>query len=1206
MNQDLTGQTIHDDAAANFCRYNKRDFKELSVNKRVKLSGVDGEVNKPIMMGSIIDDDIEVKDVVYTPNLKYNIDSQYQLIDKYGWTEDRTVGPREKRYIKEDNGQIKERLYSRNLGETHFVRVCVFTENTPDLERTIFKMQIIHENHGHLKIKGMMMLLSIYPADKLGFTLEELKLYAKHFNCRGCKEGQATKRRRDGNNNLIYIDYFSYGNKEGIHIDVFFIEKYFVFLLARSHRTKMRWMKKLPQNFKGIDIKVKLLEIMGDYKYANKELNFIRSDNAPTFVTLKSWMQLFGVRWYMAPPGMHTSKIERDGRTVKDLSRVIIQTLEYKLPRGWIEDVVKEAIFLLNTRYDEKLKNIPWELFYNEKINYAEDFKFKFGDILSYPDVKSKKSMSSNLYYGAIVGRDPTTGNLWVENLKNKKRFKISKFESIVPVDNDIREYFYIYEEVEYFEYSTYRSTIKMINNQVTSLENPTRSVLTSDSRLNYNDEIINDISDTTTDLIKLRIGDQRDASDSSIPKSEIVLEDKGSPRENDDILKELYQMVQKLDNNNILIDNLTSVHESIKQQFSKMENLEIEDNTSSDQEKVNILLKDIKALELEEPYIEDIHNTYSILATQMKYESMYKLHPDVTEQAGISELGTISDRDTLIGVMRRDIPRNEKIVYIMTRYVEKFKNGVFDKVKARTLLGGDRLKDIYEMRWDEVNARTVSLSTLYTCLAIMAKEKMDIATMDFKNAFLYANLPEEDQCFAKLTPDNVQILLKHDYNKWSKYVNEEDGCIYVKVKGALYGHPKAPLLWYEYLCDKLKLLGFKPLNSEACIFIRIKEGKVSLICMHVDDLFIGTKDDNLFDELKAFKKEHFNDEGTIVIGVVQEYLNMNIKIDHSDGSVEITQEPYWNKILNKFRIEKKMNVPHVAKFMDRLRERNEDIMGSQEDKTKFLSILMSILWGAKRSFPSVLFNVTALASQNIYGTEEDYNDAVKILEHIHQHYKQGIRLKIKGKVQLSVFVDSSCNFHKDTRGHGGFVISLGDEGYGGPVETNSNKAKTNGRSSLEYELFEVHAMLPSLILLREVLEELGYKQDPIPIFEDNQGMIDLLRRGKVNSGATKHIAAKYYYARDLMKRRIIVFKHCPTLLMIADIFTKNLPGPRYKQLMKRLINYDDQDDQFSNEVYEKLYKEKVHEIFNLGDIQNMDIMNLIIKCVMEYDEEQP
>ena len=228
-NQDLTGQTIHDDAAANFCRYDKKDFKELTVNKRVRLSGVDGEVKKPIMMGSIMDDDIEIRDVVYTPNLKYNIDSQYQLIDKYGWVEDRTVGPRVKRYIKEHNGKIIERMYSRDIGETHFIRIFAFKDDTPELEKTLFKMQIIHENFGHMKIRGLMILLSIYPAEKLGFTLEELKIYSKHFNCRGCKEGQATKRRRDGNNNLIYIDYFTYGNKEGIHIDVFFIEDYFVF-----------------------------------------------------------------------------------------------------------------------------------------------------------------------------------------------------------------------------------------------------------------------------------------------------------------------------------------------------------------------------------------------------------------------------------------------------------------------------------------------------------------------------------------------------------------------------------------------------------------------------------------------------------------------------------------------------------------------------------------------------------------------------------------------------------------------------------------------------------------------------------------------------------------------------------------------------------------------------------------------------------------
>ena len=43
-----------------------------------------------------------------------------------------------------------------------------------------------------------------------------------------------------------------------------------------------------------------------------------------------------------------------------------------------------------------------------------------------------------------------------------------------------------------------------------------------------------------------------------------------------------------------------------------------------------------------------------------------------------------------------------------MTRYTEKCKNGTFDRVKSRMLLGGDKLADEFTHRWDEINSRTV------------------------------------------------------------------------------------------------------------------------------------------------------------------------------------------------------------------------------------------------------------------------------------------------------------------------------------------------------------------------------------------------------------------------------------------------------------------------------------------------------------------
>ena len=44
-----------------------------------------------------------------------------------------------------------------------------------------------------------------------------------------------------------------------------------------------------------------------------------------------------------------------------------------------------------------------------------------------------------------------------------------------------------------------------------------------------------------------------------------------------------------------------------------------------------------------------------------------------------------------------------------------------------------------------------------------------------------------------------------------------------------------------------------------------------------------------------------------------------------------------------------------------------------------------------------------------------------------------------------------------------------------------------------------------------------------------------------MSSGVTRHIHSKSYYGKDLLIRKIIELRHCPTLLMIADIFTKDL-----------------------------------------------------------------
>ena len=93
----------------------------------------------------------------------------------------------------------------------------------------------------------------------------------------------------------------------------------------------------------------------------------------------------------------------------------------------------------------------------------------------------------------------------------------------------------------------------------------------------------------------------------------------------------------------------------------------------------------------------------------------------------------------------------------------------------------------------------------------------------------------------------------------------------------------------------------------------------MSYICLHVDDGFIGTLDENLFKELQEFLNEHFRGEGKIEVGSILEYLNLIFNFDLQDGSVKISQEPYWQKVVNRFKMEGTFEIPHTSTYMDRL-----------------------------------------------------------------------------------------------------------------------------------------------------------------------------------------------------------------------------------------------------------------------------------------------
>ena len=88
------------------------------------------------------------------------------------------------------------------------------------------------------------------------------------------------------------------------------------------------------------------------------------------------------------------------------------------------------------------------------------------------------------------------------------------------------------------------------------------------------------------------------------------------------------------------------------------------------------------------------------------------------------------------------------------------------------------------------------------------------------------------------------------------------------------------------------------------------------------------------------------------------------------------------------------------------------------------------------------------------------------------------------------------------------------------------------------------------LVAARRLLKEMGYEQlQPTRVMEDNQPAIALVRDQARMEGATKHTDMRHLKLRELQADGVFEVQYCRTSLMLADLFTKNLPAQTFNAL---------------------------------------------------------
>ena len=140
--------------------------------------------------------------------------------------------------------------------------------------------------------------------------------------------------------------------------------------------------------------------------------------------------------------------------------------------------------------------------------------------------------------------------------------------------------------------------------------------------------------------------------------------------------------------------------------------------------------------------------------------------------------------------------------------------------------------------------------------------------------------------------------------------------------------------------------------------------------------------------------------------------------------------------------------------------------------------------------------------------------------------------------LQLVGFVDAAyATDTKTRRSVTGLVFCLA----GGAIAYKSKLQVTIATSSTEAEFIAAVHAAKIAKYLRAVLLEFGFPQDEAtPLYEDNLSAIAMINERKPTSNS-RHIDIQYFAIQEWRHRNIVVMRHIPGVINIADQATKAL-----------------------------------------------------------------
>lgn len=518
-------------------------------------------------------------------------------------------------------------------------------------------------------------------------------------------------------------------------------------------------------------------------------------------------------------------------------------------------------------------------------------------------------------------------------------------------------------------------------------------------------------------------------------------------------------------------------------------------------------------------------------------------------------------DNDVWILIPITDVPLGRTPIRCRWIFRIKFNaDGTIEKYKARIVAKG--YEQIFGEDYHETYAPTVRYKSLKMVLALTCMHNLELKQIDYTTAFLNAQMKED--IYMEQPEGFIQPPPNGSTNR-----NERMVCKLVK---SLYGTKQAPRNWHLLVDKAMKNLGFIPIVSDSCVYIKASStNRMILVSLYVDDKVIAfhKEDEAEWNTIKNKLMAQFKIEDK---GDCQWVLQMEVIRDRKNGTMFISQQKYVVDKLREYNIPfgdavlRPCTNPVTTQAIQEADLEGKIIQCNEKGKQRYQSIIGSLLYVALNTRIDIAFITNRLSSFNNNPQPHHIAAAERVLSYLGS--TRNLALKYTGtpagetptdtKMMVRAYSDSDWGGCQDTRrSTTGTIVLMNDN----VIHWASTRQHTVATSSAEAEYMALSDTTKDLkwfnSWLRELLVVTPKEFDlmkPNIVHVDNTAAIAMSNRDAAHS-RTKHIDIRHHFVREQVENGEISIKWTPTTEQLADLLTKRLATTVFSGLVNQLLS---------------------------------------------------